>query len=450
MTAGIPKGVKLIAKGSVIDGTPDAEVYLFNNGLRLLVLPDNRNPVATLRIHLDAGSNRERPGITGLAHFFEHMMFRKTKERDEGEFDRVLSGVGGKGNAATGSDFVVYESVFPGPALDLMLDLERRRFRELDLKDPYFTTEKGAVISERRMRYENNPQQRGFEKLRAIVERGTQREWLTIGTQADVANMSITEAQEFYRRFYVPSNAVVSIGGPFRTQDVVAKVHKAFGDWSGEAAPAHRTLPGDYFTRDLGKNFVCKESVSEQVVQVVFPSSKTSYDDLLMSFVTAELLDDGPDGSLSRQLSNANLATAFAFYKTYWQHDSQPLVAYFRLSGNQKPADAIARLQQAIEQAKQKTWGDSFRKRLQKRIDLDMASASEKMTTLVENYEWNLVNYGDHLVSKRFQQLVNNLTVRKLQAWMQANIDFKKSFTMGVTGLSESPPCDQLTAEGQR
>lgn len=445
----LPAGVKRVSKGTIIEGTPEAELYRFDNGLRLLFLPDQRNPIATLRIHLDAGSNREKPGITGLAHFFEHMMFRKTKGRPEGEFDRLLSGIGGSGNAATSTDYVVYESVFPGPALDIMLGLERERFMELDITDPYFTTEKGAVISERRMRYENNPQQRGFEKIRSITERDTNRQWLTIGTQSDVENMKISEAQDFYRRYYVPSNTLVTLGGPFRSADAVTKVHAAFGSWQGPPAPSHRTLPTDYLTRDYGKTWICRESVSEQVIQVVFPSLSKDYDDMLMTFVASELLDDSKEGDMSRRLVNADLATAFGLYKTYWQRDAQPIVAYFRLAGHQKPKAALDYFAAALREASAKAWGESFRRRLQKRIDLDMATTAEKMTSLVESYEWNMTNYGDFLISRRFQKLVDELTPTRLRKWMDQNIDLKKSYTTGVTGLADYPACDSLTAEGR-
>jgi predicted Zn-dependent peptidase len=450
LAAGLPKGVKFVSKRTIIDGTPEAELYRFDNGLRLLFVPDKRNPVATMRIHLDAGSNRERPGITGLAHFFEHMMFRKTQDQQEGQFDRILSGIGGSGNAATGTDFVVYESVFPGPALEIMVDLEKRRFEALDLTDPYFTTEKGAVISERRMRYENNPQQRGFEHIRTIVERGTAREWLTIGTRQDVENMKISDAQAFYKTHYVPANTLITIGGPFGSMEVVARVHQAFGNWKGGTPPAHRSLPADYASRDLGKSFICREAVGEQVVQVLFPSLKTDYDEMLMAHVASELLDDSSEGDFSRRLVNANLATGFGLYKTYWQHDSQPIAAYFRLAGTQDPDAAIKKFASELEVIKNRDWGESFRKRLQKRIDVDMATTAEKMTSLVQSYEWNLTNYGDYLISRRFQKFVDELTVKKLRSWMTQNLDLERSFTTGVTGLEGYPACSDLTIEGKK
>ena len=179
----LPAGAQSLANAQPIEGTPRVHKFRLANGLKVLILSDSRNPVATLRVKLDAGSNREKLGTTGLAHFFEHMMFRKTQVTSEGHYDRVLAGVGGRGNAATSTDYVVYESTFPGPALDKILELEAQRFKLLDLQDPFFTTEKGAVISERKLRYENDPTQRGMEILRRVIYRGTPYEWFTIGAK---------------------------------------------------------------------------------------------------------------------------------------------------------------------------------------------------------------------------------------------------------------------------
>lgn len=448
--AALPPGVKKVAVGNLVDGVAPAEKYLFENGLKLIVLPDNRNPVATLRIRLDAGSNRERPGITGLAHFFEHMMFRKTKGQPEGLFDKVLSGIGGNGNAATSTNFVVYESTFPGPALDNMLDLEKKRFLELDLTDPYFSTEKGAVISERRLRYENNPMQRGLEFVRRLTERGTTREWMTIGTREDVENMSIKDAEAFYRAHYVPSNALISIGGPFEAEDVVKKVHEHFGGWSGALDAADRTPPADLMTRDRGKVFVCREAVTDQVFQIVFPSTDTTYEELILAHITGELLNDHEDGDYTRRLSNSNLASEFSLYKTYWQYAFQPVVAYFSLSRDQDFKMTYDAFAKELQQLKEKDWGDEFRRRLQKNLDVEKATAAEKMTTLVESYEFNEGYYNDFLISKSYQKLIDDLSERQLRKWMEKNLDLSNAYIVGISPDPRFPPCDKLTVEGTK
>jgi len=204
-----------VSSGTAIIGAPRLYKYRLENGARVLVLPDNRNPVATIRVRLNGGSRMEVPGATGLGHFLEHMLFRKVQGQEEGLYDRTLAGFGGRGNAGTSTDYVVYYSVFPGPALEKMMSQEAIRFQKLDLVEPYFSTEKGAVESERQLRYGNDPAQRAAEALRTVSEKGTPYEWLTIGTADDVKNMKLETVQSFYQNFYTPDNAIISVGGPF-------------------------------------------------------------------------------------------------------------------------------------------------------------------------------------------------------------------------------------------
>ena len=106
--AKLPQGVTFIKKAALVKGTAPIYEFRFNNGLNLLVLSDSRNPMGYVKFILDAGSNREVKGKTGLAHFFEHMMLRKTKNEEEGHYDRFLSSLGGSGNAGTSNNFVMY------------------------------------------------------------------------------------------------------------------------------------------------------------------------------------------------------------------------------------------------------------------------------------------------------------------------------------------------------
>lgn len=442
----LPAGVKLVGKGSAIAGTPEAYKFLLPNGLRVIILPDDRNPVAMLRIMLDAGSNREVRGETGLAHFFEHMMFRKTEVTDEGHYDRTLAGVGGNGNAGTSTDYVVYYSTFPGPALDRMLEIESQRFTKLSLVDPYFTTEKGAVISERFMRLENNPSERGREIIRSIVERGTPYEWVVIGTKDDVKNMSIDAAKKFYKNFYTPDNAVLTLGGPFDVNTALQKVVFTFSDWKGEVAKKHPPLPKDYFTRHAGKSYVCSEAVTEQRFQITYPSANTSFKDDIISIVFSQMLDDHPEGVFKRRLLKDKLASNFYVYKQSHQFQTQPLVVGLFLNKEQKFADAEAFWKKGIEEALRHPLDERFKRRVMKQLEVMEAQTAERMTALAENYEWNEYLYGDFVAQRKAQDIVKKLSQSEFRAWIQTNFVKNKSFTVGIVPNGMAEPCSKLAA----
>lgn len=440
----MPAGVTFVAAGKAIDGTPDLYKFRLANGMKVLILPDDRNPLATLRIKLDAGSNREKLGTTGLAHFFEHMMFRKTQVSPEGHYDRILAGVGGRGNAGTSTDYVVYESTFPGPALDRMLELEAQRFKLLDLQDPYFTTEKGAVISERRLRYENDPLQRGQEILRRTAYKGTPYEWFTIGAKRDVENMTIEDARTFYRDFYTPDNAQLIIGGPFKVETALKKVSEAFGDWNGRVktqAPRRAERPESEIA---GKTFACSEGVFEEQHTITFPSTDNSYRSAILSQILMQLLNDNPEGTIQRRMTKLKLATSFAVFKTTWQKSSQPYVAWFKISKQQSFEAARDYFYKELSAALSRPLTPELKKIILKQQEVEEAEVAQKMTSLVEFYEWNEYFYGDFKASAQMKKIVESLTTKEFQAWGKEAFSAKKAFHTGVTAPGKSLPCAEF------
>jgi predicted Zn-dependent peptidase len=441
----LPPGVKHIKSGNSIEGTPLASKFVLANGLRVLILPDARNPVATLRLMLEAGSNREIKGQTGLAHFFEHMMFRKTKFSDEGHYDRTLSGIGGTGNAATSTDYVIFYSKFPGPALDKMLELESQRIKGLELKEPFFSTEKGAVISERRLNYENDPSRRASEILNTITQRQTHYEWLTIGAKKDVEEMSIENAKKFYETFYTPHNAIVTLGGPFEVSEGLEKVNRYFGDWKGAEPPKLVPLPADYLTRDLGKRYLCSETVTTQRYTLTYPSADSDFRSSVISEVFTQMLNDHPDGTFERRLVKNKLAIGFGYYKMSWQKQSQPMSAIFLLNKDQKLDPAEQFWHKAVDEVLKKPFDERFRQRILKQFAVSEAETAQKMTSLAENYEWSEFFHGDFTMEGKSKEIVKGLTQEDLRKWITANLASRKYFVTGVTpNGSGAPACKDL------
>ena len=440
----LPPGVRLLQKGTAIEGSPELFVYSFENGIRLQVLPDSRNPLVSLRLKLDAGSNREVLGKTGLAHFFEHMMFRKTRSRDEGHFDRTLAGVGGSGNASTSTDYVSYESTFPAPALDTLLQLERERFAELDLKDPFFTVEKGAVISERSLRYDNDPSMRGSEILNGILEKGSPYEWMTIGAKKDIEDMKIADAEDFYKNLYTPDNLQITVGGPLAKEVFVEKVHKAFGDWKAKRKLVEGTFPSDYLTRHNGKSFICSEAVFEKRIQVAFPTNDNSYQSNVLMNVLNSILSSHPEGDLNYRMNSKKLATGVYVYKESWQKKFQPNMIMLRLSAQQSEDEAEKFVWKALEEARNRPIDDKIKNLVLKQWDVDEAEASSRMTTLVRNYEWNAFFFGDPFVSLKDRTILKELNSQQFRKWYDSSFSKKNSFRYGVVPKTAGiPECSQ-------
>ena len=204
--------------------------YLLDNGLTILVLPDHSLPILSLQIHYQVGSRHELPGITGISHLFEHMMFRGTETLGPEEFSRILQAKGGEINAFTTKDNTSYFENLPSEHLELGLKLEADRLLHLRLDEETFTSELQVVISERKLRSVDAPLGLVQEQLFATAFTQHPYQWPVIGWNQDLHHLSLADCLAYYRNHYHPGKMTVVIAGdaePERARDLVAR---CFGD----------------------------------------------------------------------------------------------------------------------------------------------------------------------------------------------------------------------------
>ena len=177
------------------------------NGLKIVVWPDHDIPNVAMYTWFKVGSRNEHAGITGISHFFEHMMFNGTKTRKPGEFDRMMEGSGGSNNASTSSDVTIYQDWFPASSLELVFDLESDRMRNLDFDPKVVESERGVVYSERRSRIDNDSFGALAEQVQATAFVAHPYEIPTIGWPSDIEGWNIEDLRSYYQRYYAPNNA---------------------------------------------------------------------------------------------------------------------------------------------------------------------------------------------------------------------------------------------------
>jgi len=187
--------------------------WKLTNGLDLLILPDRSAPVVSYQTWFRVGSRHERPGKTGLAHFFEHLMFKETKNVGPGDFDRMLESVGGETNAATWTDWTAYYENVPKREIELAVRLEADRMVNLVLQEPQVESEREVVINERKFRVEDDVEGATNEKLYATAYKRHPYRWPTIGWMKDIVGYTVDDCLAFYRTYYAPNNATVVVAG---------------------------------------------------------------------------------------------------------------------------------------------------------------------------------------------------------------------------------------------
>jgi len=198
------------------------------NGLRVLTLEDHSTPVVSLQVWVRVGS-KDESRYTGLAHLFEHMMFKGSKNIEPEAHARLVEARGGRVNAFTSRDVTVYFEDVTAESLPLVIDLEAERFANLVITEESLAPEREVVLEERRMRVEDNPSGLGFEALAALAWRANTYRWPVIGWPEDVQKVPAEVCREFFQAYYVPNNLVLVIVGDFDTETTLARVRSAFG-----------------------------------------------------------------------------------------------------------------------------------------------------------------------------------------------------------------------------
>ena len=200
-----------------------------DNGLKVLIWPDADIPNVAMYLWFRVGSRNEAPGITGVSHFFEHMMFNGAKKYGPGQFDRVMEAAGGSNNAFTSTDVTVYQDWFPIDALETIFDLEADRIGALAIDPKMVASERGVVQSERRTSVEDDNEAVLDEQVRAAAFVAHPYGMPIIGWPSDIAAWTIEDLQRHFRTYYAPNNATLVVVGAVDPAKFLALVKRTLG-----------------------------------------------------------------------------------------------------------------------------------------------------------------------------------------------------------------------------
>jgi zinc protease len=218
--------------------TIEVKEWKLQNGMRVLYSPHRRVPAVTVQVWYHAGSKDERPGIRGIAHMFEHMMFKGSKRVPPEKHARMISAVGGSTNAFTSEDVTAYHNTLPRQYLEFAMELEAERMRSLHLTQHTIKSEREVVKEEKRVRLENNPIGRALEAIRSMANTTHPYSWTPAGHMKDLARMGGGDYKRFYDTYYKPNNATLIVVGDVDEAQVRAAAAKFF-----ESIPAGAAAP---------------------------------------------------------------------------------------------------------------------------------------------------------------------------------------------------------------
>ena len=231
-------------EGSAGAGVFDPETFTLKNGMAVVVIPNHRVPVVTHMVWYKVGSADEPPGKSGIAHFLEHLMFKGTRKLASGEFSRILARNGGRENAFTSHDYTGYYQSIAVDRLEMVMEMEADRMTNLVFDAKEVEPERQVIFEERRNRTGNNPSALLAEHVNATLYLNHPYRRPIIGWEHEIRGLTIADLMSFYRRWYVPNNAILVVAGDITAEELRPLAEKTYGRIP--AAPARlRVRPGE-------------------------------------------------------------------------------------------------------------------------------------------------------------------------------------------------------------
>lgn len=208
---------------------PRISEFMLGNGMQVVVIPDTRAPVVTHFVWYRVGSADEPAGVSGIAHFLEHLMFKSTDKIPSGEFSKIVSRLGGQDNAFTSHDMTAYYQRISKDRLPKMMEMEADRMVNLRLDEKDVNTERAVIIEERRSRTENNPSSILAEQMSAALYQNHPYRIPIIGWMHEMEKLSREDALNFYKRHYAPNNAILVVAGDVTAEEVKKLAEATYG-----------------------------------------------------------------------------------------------------------------------------------------------------------------------------------------------------------------------------
>ena len=322
---------------------PDVRTHTLANGMRILTLEDRSIPMISFFVFYRVGSRNERPGITGVSHLFEHMMFNGSGKFKPKEFDLHLEMAGSGGNGYTTRDFTAYMETFPKAAIDTVLDLESDRMKSLLLTPANLEQERGIVKEERRVRTDNLPRGRMFEELMAAAFVAHSYNWPVVGWMKDLDAITLDEATRNFNDYYGPNNATVVLVGDFETADVLKRAEQWFGaiPARGKIVPVIENEPEQQGERRV----ILEKEAALPAVMIGFKAPAVRHADAPAIELLEVILGRGESSRLYRKLVYGGLATEASASFEALDHPS-----IFVLSAQAQEGKTAAQNEQAIDE----------------------------------------------------------------------------------------------------
>src|SRR3954449_8884373 len=327
------------------------QITTLPNGLTVVLSEDHSTPIVHLQLVYHVGSKNEKPGRTGFAHLFEHLMFKGSKNVQPEAHTSLLASVGGQSNAYTTDDETVFWETVPAQYLPLSLWLEGDRMATLRIDKDTFTNERDVVKEERRMRFDNQPYGRLNEIINDQAFTVHPYKHATIGSMQDLEAASVDDVRDFYRTYYVPANATLVLVGDFDTVQALQMVSNYLGRVPKADKPVPRDIPQEP-PQTKEKRVTLQQPWPLPAVVVAYHVTRDGNPDSYPLHIAAKVLSDGQTSRIYKKLVYEKQMAVAAFGNANLIEDPNLFYAVAIVAPGHTPEDVVTTLIAELDKLK--------------------------------------------------------------------------------------------------
>lgn len=368
--------------------------YDLPNGLHVILHENHQAPVVSTYVLYHVGSKNERADRTGFAHFFEHLMFEGSENIPRGKIDKYVSGAGGNLNASTSFDQTDYYFNLPSNQLELALWIESERMMHAKVDEVGVETQRQVVKEERRRGVDNQPYGTLFEELAALVFKGTPYAWTPIGSAQYIDQAKIEEFRDFYKTYYLPNNATLSIAGDINVERTKKLVEDYFGPIPKGPEIKRPEIKWDLKAKAEKKDVVKENTPLPATLHAWRAVTETNADSYPIDML-GNILSKGRSSRLYRRLVDeeqvAVAVDAFGFLQ-----EQAGMIGVFANGQNGVPLDKIDKLiTDEIKNVREKGVTEEEFQKVRNQQEADFATSFGSMSARAKNLARYHVFYGD-------------------------------------------------------
>ncbi len=407
----------------------DVKTFTLKNGMKFLVIEDNSIPNANMYLFYRVGSRNEYQGITGLSHFFEHMMFNGAKKYGPKQFDRTMEFNGGSNNAYTTENVTVYTDWFPASATEVIFDLEADRIATLSIDPKMVESERGVVLSERSTGLENSPWRLLGEAVVAQAFQEHPYHWPVIGYEDDMKNWKQGDLERYFKTYYAPNNCVVVVSGSVKYDQVKALAEKYIEPIPAQPDPpkVHTVEPSQTGERRI----LMQKDVATPYLNIVYHTPNSQHEDYYALTLLSDILSSGKSSRLYSALVDKKQLATQVFTDFGQSFDPYLFGFYAVASKGTNENDLEKAIYEEIEKIKKDGVGEKELQKVKNQEVIGFYNQVETINGKSNNIGTYEVFFGDYRKMFDAPSLYNKVTVEDIKR--VANKYFTKSNrTVGV------------------